>query len=55
VVRTAGACLVAGFGFLTVADAPWAHVIGVVCLLAFVPLAFCAMVIPLAGEPEPFT
>jgi cytochrome d ubiquinol oxidase subunit II len=54
-VRTAGACLVAGFGFLTVADAPWAHVIGVVALLAFVPLAFCAMVIPLAGEPEPFT
>ena len=54
-VRTSGACLVVGFGFLTVADAPWAHVIGVVALLAFIPLAFCAIVFPLAGEPEPFT
>ncbi len=48
-VRTAGACLVVGFGFLTVANAPWAHVIGVVALLAFVPLAFCAIVVPLVA------
>ncbi|HEY2309771.1 MAG TPA: cytochrome d ubiquinol oxidase subunit II [Gaiellaceae bacterium] len=54
-VRAAGACLVAGFGFLTIANAPWAHAIGVVCLLAFVPLAFCAVVVPLAQEREPFT
>jgi cytochrome bd ubiquinol oxidase subunit II len=49
-VRAAGACLVAGFGFLTVADAPWAHAIGVVCLLAFVPLAFCAIAFPLVAR-----
>ena len=54
-VRTAAACLVVGFGFLTVANAPWAHVIGVLALLAFIPLAFCAIVFPLAAEPEPFT
>jgi cytochrome d ubiquinol oxidase subunit II len=41
--RTAAACLIAGFGLLTVADAPWAHAIGVVCLLAFVVLAFAAV------------
>jgi cytochrome d ubiquinol oxidase subunit II len=41
--RAAGACLVAGFGLLTVADAPWAHGIGVVCLLAFVVLGFIAV------------
>ena len=38
--RTAGALLVAGIGFLTIADAPWAHAIGVVCLVAFVAVGF---------------
>jgi cytochrome d ubiquinol oxidase subunit II len=43
VARSAGACLVAGTGLLTVADAPWAHAIGVTCLLAFVVLGFGAI------------
>ncbi len=34
--RAAGACLLAGVGLLTVAEAGWAHAVGVVCLLAFV-------------------
>jgi hypothetical protein len=35
-VRLAGACLLAGLVFLTLADSRWAHVIGVVSLLAFI-------------------
>jgi cytochrome bd ubiquinol oxidase subunit II len=42
-IRGAGAALVAGFGLLTVADAGWAHAIGVVCLLAFVVLGVGAV------------
>jgi cytochrome bd ubiquinol oxidase subunit II len=49
--RLAMACLVAGFGLLSVADAGWAHGIGVACLLAFVALGFCAIVIPASDEP----
>jgi cytochrome bd ubiquinol oxidase subunit II len=41
--RSAGACLISGFGLLTIADASWAHAIGVVCLLAFVALGFAAI------------
>jgi cytochrome d ubiquinol oxidase subunit II len=41
--RAALGCLVVGFGLLTVADAPWAHAIGVVALLAFVVLGFAAV------------
>jgi cytochrome d ubiquinol oxidase subunit II len=41
--RAAGACLIAGIGLLNAADAPWAHLIGVLALLAFVPLAFAAL------------
>jgi cytochrome d ubiquinol oxidase subunit II len=53
--RAAVACLVAGFGLLTIADAGWAHAIGVVSLLAFVGLGFAA-VAPgelAAGDPGP--
>jgi cytochrome d ubiquinol oxidase subunit II len=39
-LRLAGASLIAGFGLLTVADARWAHAIGVVCLLGFIVLGF---------------
>ena len=39
-VRWAVACLIAGIGFLTVADSGWAHTIGVGCLLAFVVLGY---------------
>jgi cytochrome d ubiquinol oxidase subunit II len=35
-LRFAVAFLVAGVGFLTIADAAWAHVIGVVCFFAFI-------------------
>jgi cytochrome d ubiquinol oxidase subunit II len=41
--RGAGALLLAGVGLLTGADAPWAHAIGVVCLLGFVVLGFLAV------------
>jgi cytochrome d ubiquinol oxidase subunit II len=38
--RIAVAFLVAGVGFLTAADAPWAHAIGVVCFFAFAVAGF---------------
>jgi cytochrome d ubiquinol oxidase subunit II len=41
--RVAAACLLAGFGFLTVAEAGWAHAIGAVALLAFLPCGFLAV------------
>ena len=41
--RAALACLVAGFGFLTVLDPGWAHVIGVLALAGFVVLGFVAV------------
>jgi cytochrome d ubiquinol oxidase subunit II len=42
-VRAAIACLIAGIGFLTIADARWAHAIGVVALLAFLTTGFLAV------------
>jgi cytochrome d ubiquinol oxidase subunit II len=53
-VRAALACLVVGFGFLTVLNPGWAHVIGVLALVGFVVLGFVA-VLPrdlLGGAPE---
>jgi len=41
--RAAAACLVAGIGFLTIAEQPWAHALGVAALLAFVVLGFFAL------------
>jgi cytochrome d ubiquinol oxidase subunit II len=41
--RGAGACLLAGIGLLTVADAGWAHAIGVLSLFAFAILGFVAV------------
>jgi cytochrome d ubiquinol oxidase subunit II len=43
-VRTALACLLAGVGFLNVAEAGWAHAIGVAAFVAFVVLGFLALV-----------
>jgi cytochrome d ubiquinol oxidase subunit II len=40
--RAALACLIAGTGFTTFADAAWAHAIGLTLLLAFVVLGFPA-------------
>jgi cytochrome d ubiquinol oxidase subunit II len=48
--RAAVACAVVGFGFLTVADAGWAHVIGVVALLSAICLGFLAAVPALLPE-----
>ncbi len=45
--RAAGACLLAGFGFLTIAEAPWAHTIGVLALFGFMVCGF------LAAAPSP--
>jgi cytochrome d ubiquinol oxidase subunit II len=40
--RVAVACAVAGFGFLTVAEASWAHAIGVAAFFAFIVTGFLA-------------
>jgi len=42
--RAAGAALAVGFGMLTIAEAGWAHTIGIVALLVFLPLGFLAVV-----------
>ena len=41
--RSAGACFIAGTGFLTIAEAGWAHAIGVAALFAFIVLGFLAV------------
>ena len=52
--RTAVACLIAGFGLLTVADAGWAHAVGVAALFGFMITAFSALVPgALPEEPPP--
>ena len=48
--RVAVACLIAGFGLLNIADATWAHAIGVTCLFGFVGLAFRAIVVPAVDQ-----
>jgi len=48
--RLAFACLVAGFGLLNIANATWAHVIGVACLFGFIGLAFRAIAVPALDE-----
>ena len=42
--RVSVALLIAGFGGLTVAEAGWAHTIGIVCLFGFVITGFAAIV-----------
>jgi cytochrome d ubiquinol oxidase subunit II len=49
-MRLAVAAFIAGIGFLNVADAGWAHGVGVVCLLAFVVLGFRAIAFNLLGS-----
>ena len=46
IARGAVACLVAGVGLTTIADAGWAHAIGVTCLLVFVALGARAALTP---------
>ena len=51
--RAALACLIAGIGFLTVAEAAWAHALGVVGLFGFVALGFLAALPPhVARSPD---
>jgi cytochrome d ubiquinol oxidase subunit II len=50
--RIAGACLLIGFGTLTVAEAGWAHAIGVVALLGFLCSGFLAIVPAQMAELE---
>ncbi len=51
--RLAGACFVVGFGCLTIADARWAHAIGVLAFLAFTVLGTFALVADgLRSPPE---
>ena len=50
--RIAVACLIAGIGLLNVADASWAHVLGVACLIGFVVSGFGAIAVPALDEPE---
>jgi cytochrome d ubiquinol oxidase subunit II len=47
--RLAIACLIAGFGLLNLADADWAHAVGVLCLFLFVALAFRAIIFDALG------
>jgi cytochrome d ubiquinol oxidase subunit II len=41
--RVAVACLIAGFGLLNIANAAWAHAVGVTCLIGFIALGFTAI------------
>ena len=41
--RSTAACLIAGIGLLTVANAAWAHAVGVVALFGFIALGFIAL------------
>jgi cytochrome d ubiquinol oxidase subunit II len=43
-LRIAGACLIAGVGLLGIAEAGWAHAIGVLALLCFIPAGLLAAV-----------
>ncbi|MBV8218926.1 MAG: cytochrome d ubiquinol oxidase subunit II [Solirubrobacterales bacterium] len=43
-IRTAIASLIAGTALLNIADAPWAHTIGILCLAGFMLLGFQAVV-----------
>jgi len=48
--RLAVACLIAGFGLLTVAETGWAHAVGVFCLFGFIVSAFGAIAVPAVDQ-----
>jgi cytochrome d ubiquinol oxidase subunit II len=52
--RLATACLIGGFGFLTVAEIGWAHAIGVTMLLAAIALGLAAAAPALLDNAEGF-
>jgi cytochrome d ubiquinol oxidase subunit II len=51
--RVAAACLIVGVGLTTIANASWAHAIGVTCLLGFVAIGFQAALPPEVGIRDP--
>ena len=51
--RLAAALLIAGFGLLNLANAQWAHAVGVVCLLCFVVVGFRAIIFARGGLTDP--
>ena len=48
--RVSVACLIAGAGLLNLADADWAHAVGVACLVGFVVTAFRVIVPDALGD-----
>jgi cytochrome d ubiquinol oxidase subunit II len=46
------ACLIIGFGLLTIAEARWAHAVGVASLFAFMVSAFVAIIPATLGRDE---
>jgi cytochrome d ubiquinol oxidase subunit II len=50
--RVAVACLIAGIGLLNLADAPWAHAVGIVSLFGFILSAFLAIVPAALGSED---
>ncbi|HTZ85820.1 MAG TPA: cytochrome d ubiquinol oxidase subunit II [Solirubrobacteraceae bacterium] len=50
--RVAGALLLTGFGTLTIAEAGWAHAIGICALLGFIVVGFFAIVPAQLAESE---
>ena len=53
VARLAVAVLIAGFGLLNIANAQWAHAVGIVCLVCFVVLGFRAIIFAPGGLSDP--
>jgi cytochrome bd ubiquinol oxidase subunit II len=51
--RLAVALLIAGFGLLNIANAEWAHAVGVVCLFCFVVVGFRAVIFAPGGLIDP--
>ena len=51
--RLAVALLIAGFGLLNIANAEWAHAVGIVCLVSFVVLGFKAVIFAPGGLSDP--
>jgi len=47
--RLAAALIIAGFGLLNLANADWAHAVGVVCLMCFVIVGFRAIIFAPGG------
>jgi cytochrome d ubiquinol oxidase subunit II len=50
--RVAVACLIIGIGLLNVADARWAHAVGVASLFAFIVTAFVAIIPAMLGRDQ---